>query len=473
LVASFLVGAISLTLSGCSNEEEIGGYEVAREKLPDSSDQPRIEPPHATPTGGGGQLDYDTPEGWTQGEVRGMRKAAFRVADGEQKVEITVVDMPAAVGRMLLDNVNEWRRQTRLDAITQPELEQAVRPIEVAGVPGHYVELVGPEDGESRRAILAVVAIHGPTSWFFKLFGDADLVLREKEHFQEFVQSVSFQAPAESGREAPQQPPEQETPPRTVPSGHSPSAPDVAPESRFECDTPEGWTSGEAQGMRKAMFHVKDGEQAVEITATDLSADVGKMLLPNVNRWCKQIQRDEVTQEELDAMLRPVQVAGASGNLVELLGPEDAERRLAILGVVVVREEQAWFLVMKGDAALALREKKHFQDFVESVRFTPAEAPTAEAAAEKPAPKEATPGDASTEEAPAEKAVPKEATTEKKPAEGAETGEAPTGEAPTGEAPTGEAPTGEAPTGEAPTEQAPAEEAPASETPAEGTNHDQ
>ena len=29
-------------------------------------------------------------------------------------------------------------------------------------------------------------------TWFFKMIGDSELVLREKEHFEEFVRSVTF-----------------------------------------------------------------------------------------------------------------------------------------------------------------------------------------------------------------------------------------------------------------------------------------
>jgi hypothetical protein len=125
---------------------------------------------------------------------------------------------------------------------------------------------------------------------------------------------------------------------------------------------------GTVGGMRKAAFVVQDGERKVEITAIDLAARAGA-LLPNVNLWRKQIQLDEITAGELDTEIRPIQVAGVGGHYVELLGPKQVDSPQAILGVVVNREDRAWFFKLCGDAELALREKDRFRNFVKSVRF--------------------------------------------------------------------------------------------------------
>ncbi|MBL7041902.1 MAG: hypothetical protein ISR77_24935 [Pirellulaceae bacterium] len=459
---------IAFAISGCSSEEQIIRYEVDRDEATDSNEHTPAKPHHAAPAAASVKLSYDTPEGWKPGEVRGMRKAAFRVEDGDRKVEITVIDMPAAVGRMLLDNVNEWRRQLQLEAIARAELQETVRPIEVAGEQGHYVELVGPEDAESRRAILAVVAIHGAKSWFFKLLGDAELALQEKERFEAFVKSVKFETPAESPAVARKEASGKDSPPAAVPHGTSPPVVPKRVKMQVECDTPEGWTVGEVQGIRKAVFHVKDGDQAVEISATDFPAAIGQLMMPNVNRWCKQIQRDEMTEEELAQMVSPIQVAGVQGHYVELLGPEDAERRLAILSVVVVSEGKAWFLKMKGDAELASREKERFKEFLESVKFTVAEAPTEETTAKKPAPKEVTAKEAPAEEAAAEKPAPKEAPAEEAAAEKPAPKEAPAEEAAAEKPAPKEAPTEEATTGKPLPKETTAEENPSEEAANEG-----
>ena len=41
-------------------------------------------------------------------------------------------------------------------------------------------------------AMLVVLASDQDRTWFFKMLGDSELVLRQKEHFEEFVRSVTF-----------------------------------------------------------------------------------------------------------------------------------------------------------------------------------------------------------------------------------------------------------------------------------------
>ena len=121
-----------------------------------------------------------------------MRKAAFRVERDGKRVDITAIDLAASAGA-LLPNINRWRQQIKLEPITQQEMETSISDIQVAGVKGTYVELIGPENDEPRQAILGVVAIRGSKSWFFKLWGNAEIALQEKERFQAFANSVKFE----------------------------------------------------------------------------------------------------------------------------------------------------------------------------------------------------------------------------------------------------------------------------------------
>lgn len=169
--------------------------------------------------------------------------------------------------------------------------------------------------------------------------------------------------------------------PKARPPGPVPSA---GGGTRLTCETPPGWTATPASGMRKLAFEVRDGERSVEVTAIDLAASAGG-LLPNVNRWRQQIQLGETTQEELDQAVTRIPLAGGEGQYVELQAPEDASPRQATLGVVVIREDRAWFFKLSGDADLALREKERFQAFVKSVQFVTAdqdEAPATNAEAD-------------------------------------------------------------------------------------------
>jgi len=141
-------------------------------------------------------LTYDTPEQWSPGRVGGMRKAAFIVEDAGSSVEITAIDLAPGAGD-LLSNVNRWRQQVGLEAVTLETLNEQLKQIDVNKKKANYVELVG-----STETILSVITIDAGQAWFFKLKGDNDLAAREKERFEQFVRSVNFgqNDGAESGK---------------------------------------------------------------------------------------------------------------------------------------------------------------------------------------------------------------------------------------------------------------------------------
>ena len=57
------------------------------------------------------------------------------------------------------------------------------------------------------------------------------------------------------------------------------------------------------------------------------------------------------------------------GKYFVLMGPESAENRNAILGVITIVGERSWFIKLTGPADLAEREKDNFETFARSVRF--------------------------------------------------------------------------------------------------------
>jgi hypothetical protein len=300
-----------------------------------------------------------TPDGWSPVPVDGMRKAAFRVERDSRKVDVTLIDLAASAGD-LLPNVNRWRQQIKLAEITQEELAEAMEEMEIGGVVGHYVELIGPESEQPRQAILAVIAIRESRAWFAKLWGDADLALEERERFQTFVQSLRF-ATADKGS----------------PQGASPATGSAqlqtlnsTPEESIRYVVPEGWSPTQGSGVRRVTFEVKEGTLAAETTAMGLPGSATR-LLPNVNLWRRQVGLEDTTQEDLDAALEPIEIDGRPGHYIRLVGPSDAERPLGMLVVLAGDQDRTWFFKMFGDAELVLRQKERFEEFVRSVTFVP------------------------------------------------------------------------------------------------------
>jgi hypothetical protein len=129
-------------------------------------------------------ISYDTPAGWQEGKKSTLRLAAFNVSDGEKTALITVFRFPPSG---VLANVNRWRGQIGLAAMTQAELDKELKSITVDGIEGHLTELIG-----EKQTILAVIVERAGSAWFFKLQGDVELATTEKKRFESFVKSVKF-----------------------------------------------------------------------------------------------------------------------------------------------------------------------------------------------------------------------------------------------------------------------------------------
>jgi hypothetical protein len=140
-------------------------------------------PPSRTPHSTSSSLTFDVPDGWEPGKASTMRAASFAVTDAGQQVDISAL----RAGGNELDNVNRWREQVGLEAVTQAELDETVREIEVDGRTGRMFELVG-----DAQAIFAVIVPADGASWFFKMMGDPALADRERANFESFVTSVRF-----------------------------------------------------------------------------------------------------------------------------------------------------------------------------------------------------------------------------------------------------------------------------------------
>jgi hypothetical protein len=143
----------------------------------------------------GETIQFVAPEGWSAVAVSGLQKAAFQITEGDLSAEINVMRLPGPATK-LLPNVNMWRKRVGLEAITQEQLDASVESIDFDDQSAHYITLEGPANGEHPLAMLVVLASDPERASFVKMFGDADLVLREKDNFQSFVKSVRMQ-PAE------------------------------------------------------------------------------------------------------------------------------------------------------------------------------------------------------------------------------------------------------------------------------------
>jgi hypothetical protein len=100
-----------------------------------------------------------------------------------------------------LENVNRWREEVGLPAITAEALDQEVEKLEIDGQPATYVKLIPdaekPEQSQADRATLAAMVTSGDRIWFVKMTGNRELVAAQEDQFKSFLKSFRF--PADGG----------------------------------------------------------------------------------------------------------------------------------------------------------------------------------------------------------------------------------------------------------------------------------
>jgi hypothetical protein len=254
-------------------------------------------------------ISWKTPEGWKEEKGNDIRYATLR--QEKTGLELTVTRLPATAAD-LKRNVDRWRKNDLdLGPVSEAELEKLVKKSQVEGNEVHYVDMIGP----GPRKVAA-----GPKG--------GKLLERAKP------------------------------------------GPGALP---IEYKAPEGWTETgprEKMGVRiLTAFAVREDGKNAEVTVTPPQMIAGD-LRGNVDRWRAQVGSPPMTEAEFKALDIPAfQVGGKAGKYFDLTGPAGPNRKRMLL-VMVNRGRGDWYFKMVGDAELVARQKKAFESFLQSVKFT-------------------------------------------------------------------------------------------------------
>jgi len=85
----------------------------------------------------------------------------------------------------------------------------------------------------------------------------------------------------------------------------------------------------------------------------------------NVQRWLGQVGMQK-TAEEIDELTMEVEVDGKASSKVRLIKDEDGD---AIVGVMAVKGNLAWFIKLMGEKAAVEATEKDFDDYVKAFKF--------------------------------------------------------------------------------------------------------
>jgi len=165
---------------------KVGGKEVTLVDMKaDGSDEVAV-PPAAS----AGRPTFKPPEGWKRSSRQvPFSIATFEVRDGDQTADITVSPLKGPAGG-LAGNIHRWRQQVGLPSVSEEELKKDLRPIEVDGVAGEFVDLSSTALAAKKERILGAVVPGDGVTWFIKMRGPAELVEKQKTAFEAFLKSV-------------------------------------------------------------------------------------------------------------------------------------------------------------------------------------------------------------------------------------------------------------------------------------------
>jgi hypothetical protein len=136
---------------------------------------------------------FEAPKDWKVIDSGPLVSARFQIGEKDRIATVLVMALPGNGGG-LAANVNRWRRQLKLDELSEEAVLKTLKAIKVDGVAAHSVDLSGRDrtDKASER-MLAVIVKHGERTWFFKMTGPFGFVKEQVSPFEEFIKSVRFE----------------------------------------------------------------------------------------------------------------------------------------------------------------------------------------------------------------------------------------------------------------------------------------
>lgn len=155
-------------------------------------------------------------------------------------------------------------------------------------------------------------------------------------------------------------------PMRNVPSPSPTSAPQA--DVKVNYDLPEGWTEAEQTRDSQVSIEKQVGEDKAIMTVTGLAIGAGDWGA-NVMRWRRQLGLAPIADQKLEEVTEKLVVDGSPAQLIRIpLEGEDADGQ-AIVGVMLIKFDQVWFVRYSGAKSMVEQEEAAFQTLLASLKF--------------------------------------------------------------------------------------------------------
>lgn len=136
---------------------------------------------------------WSVPAGWQSVSTgESVRLATFSIEIGGEKVEIAVTRFPGDVGGMLA-NINRWRAQVGLDAVSEAEAESSLELFDTPGFEGYAVRLNGAHQTLFAAGLFEPIFNR---TWFVRAIVNAPQADPLADDFRRFVRSFGERTPA-------------------------------------------------------------------------------------------------------------------------------------------------------------------------------------------------------------------------------------------------------------------------------------
>ncbi len=138
-------------------------------------------------------LTWTLPQGWVEGAAGGMRLATFHLENDPKDIDVSIVVLDGMAGG-LEANLSRWLGQIQLSA-AENDLKKLIVEAQNVRTRDQFEAMVYDltvltRDSNAASMIVAVISADSKTV-FVKMTGNKNNCLQQKDHFFEFVRSIS------------------------------------------------------------------------------------------------------------------------------------------------------------------------------------------------------------------------------------------------------------------------------------------
>jgi hypothetical protein len=133
---------------------------------------------------------------------------------------------------------------------------------------------------------------------------------------------------------------------------------------------PAGWQEAPLSQFLVAKYTVAGaGDAKADINISSLAGEGGGVL-PNVNRWRRQLGLDAVADTDLPKLVSTMDASGTQASVVDFTGTDAKTGQPArLIGVILPLGGQTWFYKLMGDDSVVAQQKDAFTKFIQSAKY--------------------------------------------------------------------------------------------------------